>query len=150
MLKAIDPSTPNASRVQGLISRLEHEYLAPYEWPENILSRTLYDSLLMPWNMTPPIEEFKETRSKKHVWDRDREPSSGDEFFLGNQHVTVAQLMKVYETTSLMARWRQANPELIGTDSDILVKTARDMREVLGGENMVIGIGCVLLLFTKE
>ena len=49
-----------------------------------------------------------------------------------------------------MARWRQANPELIDTDSDILVKTARELREALGGENMVIGVGCVLLLFNKD
>ena len=105
---------------------------------------------MMPWNMTPPTKGFRQTRFLKHVWDRGGNPSGGDEFFLGNQHVTVAQLMKVYETTSLMARWRQANPELIDTDSDILVKTARDLREALGGENMVIGVGCVLLLFNKE
>lgn len=150
LLTSKDPTTPNASRVQELMFRLEREYLAPYERPGNILSRTFYDSLLLPWNMTPPIEGFSSTRFTKHEWDRDGKPSSGDEFFLGNQHVTVARLMKVYETTSLMARWRQANPELIGTDSDILVKTARDLREALGGENLVIGVGCVLLLFTKE
>ncbi len=130
--------------------RLERDYLAPYERPGNILSRTFYGSLLMPWNMTPPIEGFGQTRFVKHVWDRDGKPNGDDEFFLGDQHVTVVQLMKVYETTSLMARWRQANPEPIGTDSDILVKTARDWREALGGENMIIGVGCVLLLFTKE
>ena len=150
LLNSKDPTTPNASRVQELIFRLEREYLAPYERPGNILSRNLYDNLLLPWDMTPPVPEFSRTRFIKHVWDRDGKPSSGDEFFLGNQHVTVARLMKVYETTSPMARWRQANPELIGTDSDILVKTARDLREALGGENMVIGFGCFLLLFTRE
>lgn len=38
------------------------------------------------------------------------------------------------------ARWKQVNPELIGTKLDVLIETARDLRETLGGENMDAGM----------
>ena len=102
--------------------------------------------------MTPPVTGFSKTGFTKHTWDRDGKTTPGDEFFLGNQTVTIDRLMKLYETTSLMARWRQANPSLVGSENDILVKTAKSLREVLGNgrEELVVGVGCALLLFKKD
>ena len=49
----------------------------------------------------------------------------------------------------MVTRWREAHPQLAGTENDVVVKMAREMREFLGGEELVIGRSCVLLLFKK-
>ena len=49
----------------------------------------------------------------------------------------------------MVTRWREAHPQLAGTEEDVVVTMARDMREAVGGEEFVIGRSCVLLLFKK-
>ena len=53
-------------------------------------------------------------------------------------------------TASMVTRWRESHPQLAGTEQDIAVKMAKEMREVLGGEELVIGQSCVLLLFKRS
>ena len=38
----------------------------------------------------------------------------------------------MYGTASPVTRWRQAHPRLIGAENDILLRTAKDLREVFG------------------
>ncbi len=132
------------------MSRLEREWLAPYDTPGNAVSREHYDGLLLPWSISPPVDGFTKDGFTKFSWDRDGKLSSGDEFFLGNKWTTVDRLTKFYRTMSAMTRWRKANPGLVGTEEDILLKTEKDLREALGKEELVVGVSLALLLFKRE
>ena len=50
----------------------------------------------------------------------------------------------------MVSRWREARPDMVGTEQD-LVKTVRQgMQKFLGGEDLVTGGGCHLLLYSGE
>ena len=129
--------------------RLEHENLGPYELPGNRLSRDLYDDLLLPWNCNPPVDGFSKSEFTRLEWDRDGKLSDPEHFFLGDKVTTIEKMQKQLGTSSLVTRWREAHPQLAGTEQDVVVKMAREMREVMGGEELVYGSSCALLLFKK-
>ncbi len=64
--------------------------------------------------------------------------------------MTLGDIGKSLGTTSMMIRWRDAHPQLAGTDEDLIVKMIKELREILGGDEIVIGTSCTLLLFKKE
>lgn len=129
---------------------LERENLAPYELPGNRLARDSYDHLLLPWNCIPPIDGFPESGLTRLEWDRDGKLSDPDHFFLGDQVVTIEKMEARLGTASMVIRWREAHPRLAGTEEDVVARMAREMREILGREELIIGQSCVLLLFKKE
>ncbi|CAD6573198.1 MAG: hypothetical protein ASARMPRED_005930 [Alectoria sarmentosa] len=132
------PATPNAAKVQEAIIRLNRENIAPYELPGNRLSRDSYDHLLLPWNCNPPVDGFLESGFTRLEWDRDGKLSDPDHFFLGDQVVTIDMMQKRLSTASMVTRWRESHPQLAGTEQDIVVKMAREMREVVGGEELTV------------
>lgn len=129
--------------------RLERGNLAPYELPGNRLSRDSYDHLLLPWSCNPPVDGFLESGFTRLEWDRDGKLSDPVHFFLGDEVVTIERMQKILGTSSMVTRWREAHPQLAGTEQDVVVDLAREMKEVLGGEELVIGQSCVLLLFKR-
>ena len=145
-----DPSTPNASHVKETFFRLEHEYLDPYESVGNRIARNCYDELSLPWDAHPPIEGFSQDGFTRLVWDRDGNLSDGNHFFLGDQHITLAQLQRKLGTASMVTRWRGAHPDLANTDKDVVVQMAQEAREAIGGEDITVGNSCTLLLFKKD
>ena len=145
-----DPSTPNASHVQDVMFRLEREQLAPFELPGNRLTRDGYDNLPLPWNVNPPIKAFPKKGFTRLDWDRDGKLSDPDHFFLGDDRVTVTDVQKRLSTSSMVIRWREAHPQLAGTEQDVVKVIAREMRETLGREDLVIGSSCHLLLFKRD
>ena len=130
--------------------RLEREELGPYELPGNRLCRDAYDNLLLPWDARPPIDGFSEAGFTRLDWDRDGHLSDGEHFFLGDHRVTLTQAQKMYETASMVTRWREAHPQLAGTEQDVVNKMVREVREVLGREDVVIGSSCHLLLLKRH
>ena len=149
-LSRTDPSTPNAPDVKATFFRLEREYLDPYEAQGNRIARNCYDDLTLPWHVTPPTEGFSPAGFTRLVWDRDGQISVGDHFFLGDQHVTLTQLQKQLGTTSIVTRWRDAHPHLVNTDEDIVAKMIKQAREAIGGEELIVGKSCTLLLFKRD
>ena len=145
-----DPSTPNAPDVKATFLRLEREYLDPYKAQGNHVGHNCYDDLTLPWHVTSPTEGFSPDGFTRLVWDRDGHISVGDHFFLGDQHVTLTQLQKQLGTVSPVARWRDAHPHLVNTDEDIVVKMIQEAREAIGGEELIVGKSCTLLLFKKD
>ena len=145
-----DPSTPNYVNVREAFLRLEREYLAPYELPGNRISRNAYEDLLLPWDINPPVEGFSKSGFTRLDWDRDGHLSDGEHFFLGDKRSTLDNIGKSLGTTSMVTRWREAHPQLARTDEDVIVKMNKELREILGGDEVVIGTSCTLLLFKKE
>lgn len=82
-------------------------------------------------------------------WDRYGKLSDPVHFFLGDEVVTIERMQKILGTSSMVTRWREAHPQLAETEQDVVVNLAREMKEVLGAEELVIGQSCVLLLFER-
>ncbi|KAH8657868.1 S-adenosyl-L-methionine-dependent methyltransferase [Xylariales sp. PMI_506] len=151
------PSTPNAAAVQQALSHLEDGILGPYELPQNRLSRNMYDDLVMPW-FDQPTPEFPESSFVRREWNRDGKLEPGEtDFFGGSSEISLQQLAESLQTASMVTRWREANPELTGTDQDCVTVGIRAVASAMGlGEGdfdqgrIKVGSSTVLLLFKRE
>lgn len=163
-----DPSTPNAAAVQKALFRLERDQLAPYELPPNRLSRDMYTNLILPWQVestaTSSNEEalaaaFPEAEFVRHEWDRDGVLTNGNSFFLHSQdesggETTLNDLESQLGTASMVTRWRQAHPDLAGTEKDCVKEMITEIKRAMGmreNENPKIKVGAaVVLLLCKR
>jgi hypothetical protein len=139
-----------------MLRNLEDKILGPYETPSNNLSRRMYDNLTMPWDVeTGPFSRQKFVR---YEWNRNGKLEDGeDDFFGGSKETTLAELAKSLGTASMVTRWREANPELVGTEKDCVNLTMSKIAEVVGGEGskledikIKVGSSTVLLLLSRE
>ncbi|KAK6615665.1 methyltransferase type 11 domain-containing protein [Botrytis cinerea] len=120
----------------------------------NRLSRDMYDNLPLPWNIPHPIPSsvLPESQFLKLDYDRDgilSDPES-DDFFFGGREVTLKQAEKSLETASMVTRWREAHPEMVGTEKDVLKLHMEELRKAMGGnESMRTGSGTTIILVKK-
>lgn len=156
-LTGTDPTTPNATQVQQILTHLEDSILAPHALPGIHLSRTLYASLPLPWTLPTPISAFPQSHFLRQEWDRDGVLSNGDGFFGGVEEQTLAQLAKGLDTASMVTRWRGANPGLAGTEADCVRESIRGIAETMGKRGVPLeevrirtGGAVVLLLFKRN
>jgi hypothetical protein len=134
-----------------VLLRFERETLAPYEMPGNRLSRDMYDNLPLPWNVSPPLQEFPLSGHVKYDYDREGVLSNGVDFFNEGEVETLDETNKGLSTASMVTRWRVANPELVGTDKDAVTVFVEELRGALGGQDWVVrGSGTAILLFKKS
>lgn len=76
--------------------------------------------------------------------------SNGVNFFSGGSFTTLDEESKGLSTASMVTRWRAANPELVGTEKDVVKVFIRALREALGGQDWILrGSGTAILLFKK-
>lgn len=163
-----DPSTPNAAAVQKALFHLERDLLAPYELPPNRISRDMYDNLILPWQVDHEttngekslVEAFPESDFVRLEWDRDGILSDGEDFFLASNsenrgETTLNDLGAGLGTASMVTRWREANPELVGTERDCVREMCAEIRRVMGvgddkNPTLRVGSSVVLLLFKRK
>ena len=71
--------------------------------------------------------------------------------FGGGSEITLDNLENWMETAGMVTRWKEANPELVGTDKDVMKKFIEELKEVLGAEQekFSTGSGIAILLFKK-
>ncbi|KAL1963017.1 hypothetical protein VTN77DRAFT_8765 [Rasamsonia byssochlamydoides] len=146
------PSTPNAAAVQQALDHLEKDILQPYKLPPNRPSRDMYDNLPLPWTVDPPVAAFPESGFVRHEWDRNGVLTDGADFFGGSREVSLQQLERALATANMVTRWREAHPELANTDEDCVVKTIRQIRQIIGpdaGDKIRVGGAVVILLFKR-
>lgn len=108
------PSMPNAAAIQAAIDQHQERHLIAYYEPGNRLTRNRYVDLPLPWTLAQPVPEFDEGSMFRKDWD------GGEEFFMGETEVGLDMFEKMMTTSSPLTRWRQAHPELAGTDHDVL------------------------------
>ncbi|KAJ5802391.1 S-adenosyl-L-methionine-dependent methyltransferase [Penicillium pulvis] len=151
------PSTPNAEQVQKALFYLEREILAPYELPENRLSRDYYDNLPLPWTIGDDIVEkaFPKAAFVRMEWDRDGVLTDGKNFFNGSDETTVKGISDSLQTASMVTRWREAHPDLVDTDLDCVTVAMAEVRKALGigmddDRTLKVGSAIVLLFFKRE
>ncbi|KAH9218970.1 S-adenosyl-L-methionine-dependent methyltransferase [Leptodontidium sp. 2 PMI_412] len=145
------PSTPNAGEVRKVLLRIEEKMLAQHRLSGNDMAMNMYDDLPLPWDVSPPVTAFPQSEYIKHEYDRDGVLSNGVSFFNGSKIYTLADIENGGGTASMVTRWRAANPELVGTDKDVMAVFAREIGKALGGQDWVeSGGGTAILLFKKS
>jgi hypothetical protein len=135
----------------NLFRELEDEILAPYELRPNRLSRDMYDELPLPWTVPHPVASLPREQFVRREWDRGGKLSNGETCFGGGRVTPIDAFMQMLGTASMVTRWREAHPDLVGTDDDVVAAFARKLRAALGPgvETLELGAGTVLLMFKK-
>ena len=113
------------------------------------MCREYYAGMTMPWDLSPAIDAFPKEQVKWMTWDRGGLRDGADEFFLGNQSVSMEELEEQWASYSQVTRWQKANQELAGTDRDVVKKAIEEVNE-LAGDRVVVGRSCMLLMFKKK
>jgi SAM-dependent methyltransferase len=147
----VHPDTPNAAAIQVAMDEHEEQYLKPYFEPGNILVRNRYVDLPLPWTLAQPVPEFDETTFFRKDW------QVGEKFFVGETEVDLDTFEKMMSTGSAVTRWRQAHPDDVGTERDVVRINRRAMEKLLHeagvekGKERLKGIvyGAVLMVKKK-
>lgn len=149
----VHPSVPNHAAVQKAIDDHEKEYLIPYFAPGNFLVKELYRDLALPWNLEVPEDAFDEKTLFRKEWDWTEDGDAASEKSL----ITMEMVEKLMDTASPVTRWREAHPDLVGTDKDavkVLVSVIKRPLHEAGveeGKEVVRAImGGVLLVVKKK
>jgi hypothetical protein len=157
ILKALDPSTPNAIEVQKVLSELEDNILGPYELPSVKISREMYDNLTMPWDLEYPLKVFPQSSYVRSEWNRNGKLEANESDFFHKSEISLRALGESLGTASMVTEWRKANPEAIRAGNDCVEMTVRKVAAALGSPNGDIddlrlraGSATTLLMFRRE
>ncbi|KAJ3962697.1 hypothetical protein N0V92_000591 [Colletotrichum tropicale] len=131
---------------------LETDDLAQFELAPNVLSRTLYDDLALPWKLESAHPDFEESSYVRREWDRDGVLTDGEDFFGDSLEISLDILEKGYDTASTVTRWRAANPELAHGPDDCVKKTIAQLRKAAGPQSngSIRGSTSTVLLLLKR
>lgn len=144
------PSMPNADAIQVAIARIEEEHLMPYYERGNLLTRNRYLDLPLPWTLAQPAPEFDESNLFRKEW------NVAGKFFAGQREVDLDTFEKMMSTGSAVTRWREAHPEAVGTEHDVVRMLRREIERLLHeagvetGQEMVKGAVQGVLLMVKK
>lgn len=153
----VHPSIPNYAAVQAALDQHE-DLLRGYMAPGNLLTRDLYIDLPLPWRLATPVPDFDESTFFRKEWNTGSTLESREEFFVGGeQEVDLDTLEKVLGTASPVSRWREAHPDAVGTEDDVVRIIRRNIERVLheagvenGKEVLKGGVAAVLLMVKKN
>lgn len=110
----VHPSVPGADSLQNTLDELEETHLRPFFEPGNLLTRSRYVDLPLPWTLDNPIPEFDERNLFRKDWD------AAESFYSFQPDLDMDTVEKVWGTTSPVTRWRQAHPAAVGTENDVV------------------------------
>jgi trans-aconitate 3-methyltransferase len=147
------PSMPNAAAIQAAMDDIEERELKPFFEPGNLLAQNLYVDLPLPWTLALPVADFDEAVFFRKEWGAD----NSDEFFIGGGlSVDLDTMEKVMNTTSPVQRWREAHPDAVGTDRDVIRVTRMEIARLLHeagvekGKEVARGSLSAVLLMVKK
>ena len=151
------PSTPNAAAVQAAFDDCENRMLLPYHTPGNIMSRSAYDTLPLPWTLESTMDRFDKSSFFRKDWDRGGVPSSPPDPdsgspgpFLRHKETNLSDLQRAMATSSSVIRFRDDYPEQAHTEDDPIVLTMSKVQRLLGGkDSLVVSPSIHLLLMRK-
>jgi len=151
----IKPSTPNAAAVMAAFDRFRDK-LEPYLNAGNLLARELYVGMPLPWTLDVPVAAFDESTYVRREWNTEGSAQSLD-FYANAGALSMDAMEKLFGTLGPVTRWREAHPEAVGTEHDIVRITRREVEAALHeagvekGEELVDGAaGSVLMLVKKR
>lgn len=151
------PSVPNAAAINAALQAIEDEELLPYFEPGNLLVRELYANIGLPWTVDPPVPTFGRDSfvSQEFGTGEDKPPFYDED---ATRHIfSLEAAEKMIATASPVTRWRQAHPEAVGTEDDVVKKMRRAIEKLLheagvekGNEKVRSGVIGVLLMVKKQ
>lgn len=149
----IHPSVPNAEAMQAAVDDMEERELRPFFVEGNLLTRDLYAGLPLPWTLMKPVVEFEEASFVRKYWG----PGNNEEIFDGGElSFDMDTLEKILATGSPVHRWREAHPDDVGAENDILRRMRREIERLLHeagvekGKEMVKGSPEGVMLLVKK
>jgi len=153
----IHPSVPNYAAVQAALDQ-HKELLRDYIVPGNVLGNGLYADLPLPWTLATPVPEFDETTFFRKEAHAGNTPDSRLEFFVGlEQGVSLDVFERTMGTASAVTRWREAHPDAVGTEGDVVRVIRRNIERSLheagvekGKEIINADTEAVLLMVKKK
>ncbi|PON23439.1 hypothetical protein TGAM01_v207673 [Trichoderma gamsii] len=147
--------TPNGVAIKALV---EEFYIGLRPWARvgNLLARDLYIGLPLPWTLEVPVVEFDKESFVRKEWNKDKTGIENDIIRTGGP-VTPEQFEKLMGTSSPVSRWREAHPDKVGTEEDIVRQLRRRIESLLheagikpGEETLTGEVAMVLLLVKKK
>lgn len=118
--------TPNYVKINDAFKRWQKDYLEAHYEIGNFLVRDQYRSLVMPWDATPPYESFDPTSLSRKEWALDEPFHNGQD---GTFSLDLFE--KMFATSSPVIRWRQAHPEALGTEGDVVRVIKNELEQLL-------------------
>jgi hypothetical protein len=147
---------PNAVAIQAAVD--EHEELLKDFFIEgNRITRDLYTNLALPWTLSPPVKEFEEATFLRKEWGTDDKSDSSEEFLAPHEQIDLNRFERILGTSSPVIRWREANPEKVGTELDVVRIIRNNIARLLneagveeGKELLRGGVKGVLLVVKRK
>ncbi|KAL9097044.1 MAG: hypothetical protein Q9165_001008 [Trypethelium subeluteriae] len=152
--KTADPTQPRCDIITERMKEFEGDYQGSHVLRGNEIVHNQYRDLELPWEIDTPVVAFPREKYLRKEWDYDNDFEDRDDFLGGSRNITIKQIEGLIDTTSSMIRWREAHPDLVGTDEDYSIKMMKKLREAAGmapNENGTLRVGAptTLLLFQK-
>lgn len=120
----VHPSMPAADAIQTVLDDML-DSLEEYRTPGNRLVRGRYLDLPLPWTLEEPIAAFGRDAFYRKDYTMD------EDFIQLPSEVGLDFFEKVLASGSAQVRWRQANPDKVGTEEDIMRVTRRKVEKLL-------------------
>ncbi|KAM0716775.1 hypothetical protein Q7P37_008220 [Cladosporium fusiforme] len=123
---AVHPDTPNAAAINSAWQKHRDEHLLPYFEPGNLLTRQGYRTLKMPWDVSPAMESFSRESLFRKDWELSRPFHAGQD-----RLISLDMLERMLATGSPETRWREAHPDAVGTEKDVVRMLRREIERLL-------------------
>jgi len=123
--------TPNHKTIQAAYDEAVNTHLGAYYSTGNFIEKNEYKDLVLPWNLDCPVSGFDLSSFSREIWQGAKSFDQGSP--ARNETGTVMDLDTLEEalsTTSPVTRWRDAHPDDIGTERDV-VRMIRRKTEIL-------------------
>ncbi|VUC30835.1 unnamed protein product [Clonostachys rosea] len=147
----IHPSVPNAAAIQAVVNRYRDEHLVTFFQAGNDMSQNCYATLPLPWTIAKPVPELEESSFFRREW------KSGDDFFKARVSLNLDGFEKMLSTFSPITRWREAHPDDVGTENDLVKRFLREVKQLQqeagvepGDELISLDTTGVLLVIKKK
>ncbi|CRG87841.1 Putative methyltransferase DDB_G0268948 [Talaromyces islandicus] len=136
---ATNPSTPNANnvKVQEIMDHFSNVVVGPYVTPRNKLATSGYRGLNLPWDQAETASCFEKNSLLEKRW-YSTEPEGRETGFFGGlaqDEWPLTAVKAMLGTMSPVIRWREAHPDLAGTDQDCVEVVIRQLCEAIGASN---------------
>ncbi|KUI69713.1 hypothetical protein VM1G_05033 [Cytospora mali] len=147
-------SVPNSAAINAAVKKIEEEELRPFFEPGNLLTRNLYSTIGLPWTVDPPVPSFDESALFRKEWGI--EGNDGPFYEMKQMILDLDTVEKTLGTFSPVSRWREAHPEAVGTEQDVVRRMRREIERLLHeagvekGNELIRGCDSGVLLMVKK
>ncbi|KAK3369974.1 S-adenosyl-L-methionine-dependent methyltransferase [Podospora didyma] len=162
--KDVEPTTPEEAKVRAIFSRFHEEVLDAYSVPGTKITRDGYKDLAMPWDnpVTAPLFD-RDNFLRKELDRKDLAPpgagvdDTAKAVAADPLAVSIWQRVEnLLNTMDAVTRWRDAHPDLAGTEKDCVraliaetLEAVEDGKAKIDYRNLLLGLKTVVLLVKR-